>query len=566
MRLRNWCIRRAVTGVTLGGLGLSLVLGCDTDDSVLVDGSQGALEPRPSRNDDDEATPSAADEDPELAEDSDAAEDEDEAEGSSSEAPPTNLGRDDAEIDPTPTPVTPTPVTPTPAPIEFWGDGVTVNGVSPDLDDRYHGVAMDAQDNAYGVGYIGAALGENRRILVTKFDSSGQPAAGFGTAGRVEVDFSTYLGTPVSETVLTADNNGEEGRDLALQSDGKIVVVGRAEDPIDLAPSTLTPIDIVVFRLDASGARDLTFGTGGVTVLNPGNGPNDLAWGTDVDASNRIYVFGHGLATNALDAVTPRTDQDRYVWRLNADGTLDTTFANQGVFTFDLPNGTTTLAINDNSRRGRVLPNGEIAIGGYTNVAGRNQVVLAKLLETGSVDTSFSNDGIVRLAPFPTGMAECYGVAYQSDGSLVTTGYGNVDVERTGGAELLDMVSFRVKPDGSADSSWGVGGALVYDPAGAQDRGRDVIALADDRILFAGAATVVGTNKDAMLLLTEKNGALAQNFDPAGHKVYDFGGDNEEFFSVQLSPSGKFAAAAGYATGTGLVTGNAILAIVPLGK
>jgi len=277
-------------------------------------------------------------------------------------------------------------------------------------------------------------------------------------------------------------------------------------------------------------------------------------------------VFGHGLATNAVDAVTPRTDQDRYVWRLNADGTLDTGFANQGVFTFDIPSGTTTLAVNDNSRRGRVLPDGRIAIGGYSNVGGRNQVILAQLLENGSVDTSFSTDGIVRLAPFPTGLAECYGIAVQSDGSLVTTGYGNPDAERTGGAELLDMVSFRVKPDGSADSSWGVGGAVVYDPAGAQDRGRDVVALADDRVLFAGAATTVGTNKDAMLLLTEKNGALAQNFDPAVHKVYDFGGDNEEFFSLKLSPSKKFAAAAGYATGTGLANGNAILAILPLGK
>jgi uncharacterized delta-60 repeat protein len=547
MKLRNLSIRRAAAGVSLGGLALSLMAGCETDDALLLDGTTDELEP--SRNNDDDS-PNASDSDDETADDDD--------DGTSSEAPPT-LGRDD-ETDPTP------PVTPAPAPIEYWTDGVTVDGVSPDVDDRYHGVTMDAQDNAYGVGYIGAAVGENRRILVTKFDSNGQPATGFGSNGRVEVDFSSYLGTPVSETLATADANGEEGRDIALQSDGKIVVVGRAEDPNDLAPTTATPIDIVVFRLDASGARDLTFGTAGVTVLNPANGPNELAWGTDVDASNRIYVFGHGLATNAVDAVTPRTDQDRYVWRLNPDGTLDTTFANQGVFTFDVPNGTTSLALNDNSRRGSVMPDGKIVIGGYTNVAGRNQIVLAKLHENGVADTGFSTDGIVRLAPFPTGMAECYGVAWQSDGSLVTTGYGNVNVERTGGAELLDMVSFRVRPDGSSDSSWGVGGALVYDPAGAQDRGRDVVALADDRVLFAGAATVVGTNKDAMLLLTEKNGAIARNFDPAGHKVYDFGGDNEEFFSVRISPSGKFAAAAGYATGTGLTSGNAILAIVPLGK
>jgi uncharacterized delta-60 repeat protein len=453
-----------------------------------------------------------------------------------------------------------------PAPITFWEDGVTVNGISAEQDDRFHGLTVDAQDNVYAVGYLGNGLGENRVMLITKFDSTGAPVAGFGEGGRVLVDFSPYTGTAVSETVTTADPSNEEARDIALQSDGKLVVVGRAEDPADAAPSTATPIDIRLFRLDATGARDATFGTEGVTVLNPGNGINELAWGLDVDASNRIYVFGHGTATNAADAATPRTDQDRYVWRLNADGTLDTTFGTGGFHTFDIPNGTATLALNDNSRFGRVLSDGSIVASGYTNVAGRNQVVLVKLLGTGAPDTSFSGDGIVRLAPFATGMAEAYGVALQSDGSFVTTGYGNIDVERAGGQELLDMVSFRVRADGTPDATWGVAGAVAYNPGDAQDRGRDVTTLADDRVLFAGAATTLGTNKDAMLLLLDKNGAPANNFDPAVHKAYDFGGDNEEFFRVKLSPSGNVVVAAGYATGTGLPNGNAVLAIVPVGE
>jgi hypothetical protein len=111
-----------------------------------------------------------------------------------------------------------------------------------------------------------------------------------------------------------------------------------------------------------------------------------------------------------------------------------------------------------------------------------------------------------------------------------------------------------------------VAGAVAYNPGDAQDRGRDVVALADDRVLFAGAATTLGANKDAMLLLLDRNGAPAKDFDPAVHKAYDFGGDNEEFFSVEVSPSGNVVAAAGYATGTGLPNGNAVLAIVPIGE
>src|SRR6476660_802438 len=33
--------------------------------------------------------------------------------------------------------------------IEYWPDGVTVNGLSAEVDDRFHGVTMDAQDNVY---------------------------------------------------------------------------------------------------------------------------------------------------------------------------------------------------------------------------------------------------------------------------------------------------------------------------------------------------------------------------------------------------------------------------------
>ena len=91
-----------------------------------------------------------------------------------------------------------------------------------------------------------------------------------------------------------------------------------------------------------------------------------------------------------------------------------------------------------------------------------------------------------------------------------------------------------------------------------------MVALPNDLILFAGGTTLVGGNKDALLLLLDENGAPASDFDVAVHKAYEFGGANEEFFDVKLSPSGKFLAAAGYATGTGLANGNGVIAILPI--
>jgi uncharacterized delta-60 repeat protein len=457
-------------------------------------------------------------------------------------------------------------------PINYWTNGVTANGVDATVDDRFHGVAVDASNNVYATGYLGNGVvttGTSRQVVVAKYGSNAQLVASFGNQGLALADLSTYMGLPDDPATTTTDDpdpSQEQGRDVALQSDGKIVVVGTVERNV-ASPDRTTPIDLFVIRFDAMGVRDAGFnGSTGIQVLNPnGNSTNPTAYGVSIDATNRIYVHAHGTATHAT-----RTDQDRYVYRLNADGTLDTNFGTGGFFTFDTPNtATTTLALSDNVRRGAVLPNGNVIISGYTNVAGRNQIVLARTTSAGVLDTTFSVDGVVRLAPFPLGMAECYGVGVQSDGSLVTTGYGNVDVERGTTANFLDMVSFRVRADGTADSTWGGNGAIALDLNAGEERGRAVMALPDDRIVIAGAGTRTAADKDSMLVLLDKDGLAAEDFnmDGTGVKLYGtFGSTGDEFHSLAQTPGtigARVIAAAGYAPTVGGGNGNLVIIPVP---
>lgn len=457
-------------------------------------------------------------------------------------------------------------------PIEYWSNGVTANGISATVDDRFHGVAVDGQNNVFATGYLGDGVvttGTSRQVVVAKFGSNAQLVSGFGQQGLALADLSPYLGLPDDTTTTASDPDAsqETGRDLALQSSGKIIVAGVVEDPSNAAPDRTTALSIFVMRFTAAGARDNTFNAAGaipgLQLLNPnGNSTNPLVYGVAVDSTDRIYVFSHGNATHAT-----RTDQDRYVYRLTAEGVLDTTFGTGGFFTFDTPNGTSTLALGDNARRGAVLANGSVVSSGYTNVAGRNQIVLARTTSGGMVDTTFSGDGFVRLAPFPLGMAECYGIAVQSDGSVVTTGYGNVDVERGTASNLLDMVSFRVRANGAVDSTWAGNGGLAYDVNAGEDRGRAILALADDRLLVAGAGTLTANDKDPMLLLLDKDGVVAEDFDVSGRKLYgSFGSPGDEFFSIARTPGpGGVVAAAGYApTGGTLTNGNGTLVIVPI--
>jgi uncharacterized delta-60 repeat protein len=447
-------------------------------------------------------------------------------------------------------------------PITYWGDGTKGTPISATADDRLWGVAFH-NNTIYAVGYVDDA--GNKKMVVAKYNTNAELDTTWGTnQGLTYVDASPYAGSV--DDAGPPDPSIEEARDVVVQSDGKIVVVGRAEDPSVTAPTRTTASDLVFFRLTTTGQLDTTFGTQGKTVVSLGNTPDDQVWGLDIDAQNRVYAFASGQTSD-----TTRTDADRYVVRLTDGGVLDTTFATTGKATFDVPQGSltgtapVTLKLNDNQRHGFVLSNGSVISSGYTNVAGRNQVVLAKFTTAGVLDTTFSGDGIVRLAPFPLGMAEAYGVAFQTDGKLVTTGYGRVDLDSTT-RDDVDLVSFRVNAAGDFDSTWGVGGSFVYDIINEEERGRYVFALSDDRIMMVGAGRATPTNKDAMLLLLDKNGAPVPNFSQTKHKLYEFDGENDEFYAAAMSGDKKLIAAVGYATGGSLTNGNSTLVVLPVGE
>ncbi len=461
--------------------------------------------------------------------------------------------------------------------IHYWPDGITVNGISATVDDRFHGIVIDGTNQVYATGYLGEGVvttGTSRQVVVAKWSPSGQLVAGFGAQGLALADLSPYMGLPDDDatTAVDPDPSQETGRDIALQSDGKIIVAGVVEHPGAGTLDRTTPLDIFVMRFDTAGMRDDTFNaTGtvpGLQILNPnGNSLNPLVYGIAVDTNNKIYVFAHGNATHAT-----RTDQDRYVYRLNADGTLDMNFGTGGFHTFDTPqNPTAGYALADSTRRGGLFSNGAVLSAGYTPIDGRNKIALVKLTSGGLPDTTFSDDGIALVEPFPTiGMAEAYGGAIQSNGKVVTTGYGNPDLRRGTANTFLDMISIRVTANGSHDSTWAGSGTIALDLNAGEDRGRAILALPDDRILVAGGGTRTANDKDPMLVLLDKDGFAAEDFnlDATGIKLYgSFGSPGDEFYSVAQSPgtTSRIVAAAGYApTGGTVANGNGTLVIIPV--
>ena len=106
-------------------------------------------------------------------------------------------------------------------------------------------------------------------------------------------------------------------KSLKIQTDGKILLAGTLLDFNDFQAR----------RFNADGTRDLTFGMteGAVNVDFSGN--NDIANSIAIAADGKIYLGG--TSDNG-------TDTDAAFVRLNADGTLDTTFDADGKVTHDL--------------------------------------------------------------------------------------------------------------------------------------------------------------------------------------------------------------------------------------
>ncbi len=348
---------------------------------------------------------------------------------------------------------------------------------------------------------------------------------------------------PVSEPPV---NGVTDGGDDAERVDA-------GPNPVDAGPaSDAGEVDLVFMRLTPAGALDPTFGTAGIARIDLGGeagNVRDALWGMAADSQNRLVAFA------AKKGAGSRIDFDRAVVRLTASGALDPSFADGGVHTLDIG------GVGDIPKHGLVQADGKIVASGYslmpTGVGAQsaNRIVLLRLNDDGTPDNTFGFRGVVTSAPFTSnnpqtvqwGMVEAYAVAQQSTGAYVTTGYG-----RTASSGPVDVVNFRYSGDaGTFDVDWGIGGAFVFDQSGADDRGRDLVALPDDRLFVVGSTIASGTNLDAMALILTDGGAVATDH-PAvdgGYTAFSFGRPEEAFFDVALAPSNLFVAAAGYQAG-----------------
>ena len=145
-------------------------------------------------------------------------------------------------------------------------------------------------------------------FILARFNADGSLDTGFGVGGKVTTDMGSGF-------------RSEEAQAVAIQPDGRIVVVGYAA--IDTAPpAPRPPATFALARYNTDGSLDTSFGSGGKVSGNV----NGLAYAVRVQADGKIVVAGDVPfpSTNGIDF------SDFTVARFNANGSLDLAFGTSG--------------------------------------------------------------------------------------------------------------------------------------------------------------------------------------------------------------------------------------------
>jgi len=267
----------------------------------------------------------------------------------------------------------------------------------------------------------------------------------------------------------------------------------------------------------------------------------DQALGMAIQADGKMILVG----AVQMDA---HGNYDFGVTRLNADGSLDTTFGTNGkkTISFDLggndANGNPTLN-QDVATCVAIQADGKIVVGGYAQRSqGNFDFAVVRLNTDGSLDTTFSSDGkaVVAFDYGGAGDDRCTGIDIQADGKIVLVGY----CQKSSRGDN-DFAMARLRTDGSLDPSFtGDGRKFIgFNNNGTgDDRGAAVKVQPDGSIIVVGYAQASGTgNYDFAIARVTPNGTLDRSFSSDGKKTIAFnlgGTGNDRATSIALQDDG----------------------------
>ncbi|MBL8398028.1 MAG: DUF4347 domain-containing protein, partial [Candidatus Accumulibacter sp.] len=345
------------------------------------------------------------------------------------------------------------------------------------------------------------------------------------TAGRVDaisltaVTWNGLLAANTAPTFVTGGSGiittamgsgADAAEEVIVQSDGKYIVVGRSNNGTD--------DDFAIARYNSDGSLDTTFSGDGKTTVAIGSGL-DQALSAAVQSDGKIVVIG--VSYNGAN-------NDFAVVRLNADGSLDTSFSGDGITTTDI------LASTDNANSVLIQSDGKIVVTGSALNGASYDYAAVRYNTNGSLDTTFSGDGKVTTS-FNTNNDVSRDSVLQSDGKIVLVGSSNT-------VSSDDFSIVRYNADGTLDTTFSGDGLQTVAFGGTLDVAHTVALQADGKIVLAGRY-FNGTSYAMAIARLGTTGTLDTTFSGDGMQLVDVSANTDAAYSVAVQSDGAIVLA-----------------------
>lgn len=320
----------------------------------------------------------------------------------------------------------------------------------------------------------------------------------YDTSGHPDPTF-----TPVISNLSPA---GEISLDIAVQADGKIVIAGQTDN----FPNYL----LLIARYNSDGSPDSSFGNNGYVLSAVGSSATaaELA----IQPDGKILVAG----------TTFQSSNDMLLMRFQSDGSIDSSFGQ---------NGKALLDINNNPQEGIAMalqPDGKIVVAGSTaSMQTAFDAVCARYLPNGLPDLNFGTNGVYISTQNTTDDDAAYGIALQPDGKIVLAGYTYTNFTYS------DNLIIRLDSAGIPDNTFNGNGYVVHNGNSNDHAATNVLIQPDGKIVITGHR--YNTNKDLMLARFNATGTIDTTFGNAGNVYTDIAQDLDQSTASVIQSDGK---------------------------
>jgi uncharacterized delta-60 repeat protein len=346
----------------------------------------------------------------------------------------------------------------------------------------YRGIVITNSENRENVINVIAILSDSK-ILAAGYTGNGNSSditlIRYNDDGRLD---TTFLGSGATVIKNPSENNINAATDMAIQPDGKIVVVGYVGyDGVEKS-RTVRYRNFALLRFNPEGILDNDFGSNGMATV-PISGIENIATAVAIQTDGKIIIGGS--TRKAQDSAS-----EFVLVRYNSDGSIDNSFGNQGKVI--ISEGVRGFI----SKRFSIQSDGRIVVlGQHTRLDPNEQknpflapaertisdLVITRLNSDGSLDKDFGKYGKAVTPIDKMASLNSSTFAIQPDGKIVIGGSASGKKQKFGNFAMQ-----RYKTNGVLDNSFGKGGKVITEINNAISSINAIAIQPDGKIVAVG--------------------------------------------------------------------------------